>query len=237
MEKGNIRVMKQFSLDGINSIKKRIFSVTLFKSRREHFIPEETSQSQNLAPYWDSGFPEDLETWGEGNTWEEIQFLLSGCEGKILDVACGNGKVISLLTKFQKIEIFGCDISDFLIQKAIDRGIEMDKLCVCDATKMKYTDNFFNFSYSIGSLEHFSDNGIEKCIRECRRVTLKNSCHMVPVSRSGTDEGWTTTIQSFHNNSTEWWKRKFLSFYKDVIVLDSRWHDDLSIGKWFICFK
>lgn len=230
--------MKRFSFEnGIKLIQKRIFSVSRFTPHNKSPVPENLSKIQNLAPYWDSHFAESLETWGEGNTWEEIQFLLSGCEGKILDVACGTGKVISILTKFRQIETFGCDISDFLIQKAVDRGIEKDKLCVCDATKMEYPDNFFNFSYSIGSLEHFSDTGIEKCVRECHRVTVKNSYHMVPVSRSGTDEGWITTIQSFHNNSAEWWKRKFLSFYKDVIILDSRWHDDLSTGKWFICFK
>jgi len=230
--------MERFSFkNGIKFIQKRIFSAPQFTPHSKRPDPENMSKFQNLAPYWDSNFVESLETWGEGNTWEEIQFLLSGCEGRILDVACGTGKVISILAKFRKIETFGCDISDFLIQKAIDRGIEKNKLCVCNATKMEYPDNFFNFSYSIGSLEHFSDTGIEKCIQECHRVTVKNSVHMVPVSRSGTDDGWITTIQSFHNNSVEWWKRKFLSFYTDVIILDSRWCDDLSTGKWFICFK
>ena len=72
-----------------------------------------------------------------------------------------NGKVIEILQKFPKIDIYGCDISDFLIKKAIIRGIDKNKLIVCDATKMKYEDNFFDFSYSIGSLEHFTESGIQ----------------------------------------------------------------------------
>jgi len=198
---------------------------------------DDSEEHQNLIPYWTPAFANGLESWGEGNAWEEIQFLASGCDGKVLDIACGTGKVIELLKKFPKIDIYGCDISDFLIQKAIDRGIDKNKLTICDATNMKYEDNFFNFSYSIGSLEHFTESGIEKCIAGCYRVTKHHSFHLVPVSRSGINEGWKTTVQSFHNNSISWWNEKFSEFYTDVIVLDSRWNDELSVGKWFICCK
>lgn len=208
----------------------------LFLKRYDEFPIKECSP-QYLDPYWDSKFAECLETWGEGNAWEEIQFLASGCEGKILDIACGTGKVIQILQKFPKLEIYGCDISDFLIQKAITKGVDKNKLLICDATTLNYKDNFFNFSYSIGSLEHFTESGIEKCIGECYRVTKRHSFHLVPVSRSGFNEGWKTTVQSFHNNSINWWNEKFSLFYSDVIVLDSRWNDDLSVGKWFICCK
>jgi ubiquinone/menaquinone biosynthesis C-methylase UbiE len=188
-------------------------------------------------PYWNQQFADTLEIWGEGNAWNEIQFLISGCSGKVLDIACGTGKVIELLNKYPQIDIYGCDISNFLIQKAIQRGIPENRLKICDATKMNYSTNFFDFSYSIGSLEHFSQEGIEKCISECYRITKKTSFHMVPVSRSGSDEGWMTTVQSFYNNSTDWWKSKYLQCYDDVIVLDSTWQDDFSYGKWFINFK
>jgi hypothetical protein len=60
---------------------------------------------------------------------------------------------------------------------------------------------------------------------------------MVPVSKSGKDEGWIKTIQSYHNNSTEWWFEKFRASYNTVIVLDSRWQDKISNGKWFICIN
>ncbi|MFM6267537.1 MAG: hypothetical protein ACKPFA_13720, partial [Dolichospermum sp.] len=55
--------------------------------------------------------------------------------------------------------------------------------------------------------------------------------------RSGKDEGWMKTLQSFHNNSVDWWLDKFYSSYPAVLVIDSYWNDSISVGKWFVCFK
>jgi ubiquinone/menaquinone biosynthesis C-methylase UbiE len=192
---------------------------------------------QDLDLYWDPDYAQVLETWGEGNTWEEIQFLLVNCKGKILDIACGTGRTMEILSGIRGIELHGCDISDFLISKAIERGIRHDWLSVCDATQMNFPDNIFDYAYSIGSLEHFTEEGISKFIAECYRVTKINSFHMLPVSRSGKNEGWMKTIQSFHNNSVNWWLNKFKTYYKTVYVLDSKWDDAISVGKWFICIK
>ncbi len=41
-----------------------------------------------------------------------------------------------------------------------------------DATSMSYPDQSFDWAYSIGSLEHFPADGIEKFLRECGRVAL-----------------------------------------------------------------
>ena len=90
---------------------------------------------------------------------------------------------------------------------------------------------------SIGSLEHFSEQGIRACAAEAARVTRDFSAHMVPVARSGRDEGWMKTIQSFHNNRVEWWLEKFRASFPVVEVIDSRWNDKISVGKWFICRK
>ncbi len=194
------------------------------------------NDKQDLDIYWDPEMANILESWGENNAWLEIKYLIATCHGRILDIACGTGKVIELLSSFD-CEIHGCDISDFLIQKAIDRGIPGTRLKVCDATKTGYVDDFFDYSYSIGSLEHFSNKGIDEFIQEAYRITRYNSFHMLPVSRSGANEGWLTTLQSFHNNSTEWWLGRFKQAYSKVYVLDSSWEDDISTGKWFICLK
>jgi SAM-dependent methyltransferase len=192
---------------------------------------------QDLELYWDPEMAELLEEWGEGTSWSEIEFLLANCNGKILDIACGTGKNIQMLSKFWNIEIHGCDISDFLIQRAIARGIPQVRLQVCDATKMSYAGNSFDYAYSIGSFEHFTENGIAAVITETYRVAKYSSFHMLPVSRSGENEGWMKTVQTFHNNSVEWWLEKFKSSYGIVYVLDSKWEDNISVGKWFICIK
>lgn len=193
---------------------------------------------QNLNIYLDEEFAKILETWGEGNAWNEIQLLLASKQGKILDVACGTGKVIEILSKFKSLDLYGCDISDMLIQKAVKRGIPESKLTVCDATSLPYDDDEFEYAYSIGSIEHFTEVGILKFIKECHRTTRKISFHNFPVSKSGLDEGWkVTSNQSYFNNSVEWWIEKFNSKYDSVIILNSVWEDDWSSGRWFICKK
>lgn len=208
------------------------FNKIFKKTRINHPVND-----QDLNIYWDEEFAEVLETWGEGNVWSEIQFFLVGKKGRILDIACGTGKTIEILSPYKNLDIFGCDISDFLIEKAILRGIMKEKLDICDAAHMQYETDFFDYSYSIGSLEHLSDEGISQCIAESYRVTKNISFHTVPISRFEKDEGWITPYQSYFNNSTNWWMEKFKSVYKDVIVLDSNWNDAISKGKWFVCIK
>ena len=124
-----------------------------------------------------------------------------------------------------------------LIEKAADRGLPRSCLTVCDATQLPYHDNEFSYAYSIGSIEHFTEDGIERFLRECRRTVSRVSFHQHPVSRNGQNEGWITTSQSYHNNSVAWWLNIYSRVYSNVSVLDSVWEDELSFGKWFVCIK
>jgi ubiquinone/menaquinone biosynthesis C-methylase UbiE len=192
---------------------------------------------QDLDLYWDPKMAALLESWGEGNAWHEAQFLFGGRSGRALDVACGTGIVMEKLAAVSGLEIHGCDISDFLIGKARQRGIAADRLKVCDATQLPYSAGEFDFSYSIGSLEHFTEEGIGKCFAEMARVTRQASYHFMPVSRSGKDEGWMKTLQSFHNCSVAWWRQRLAPHFPRIVDLPSLWKDDISLGRWFLCFK
>jgi ubiquinone/menaquinone biosynthesis C-methylase UbiE len=200
--------------------------------KSSHFSPE----SQDLSPYWEAKMAEILETWGEGNVWNEIQMFLLDAQGKVLDIACGTGKTMQTLEALNpKLELYGCDISDLLIEKAKARGLPSQRLLVCDATKMSaYADQSFDYAYTIGSLEHFTIDGIDKLLAETRRVVRKHCFHMMPTSRSGKDEGWLKTYQSFHNNSVDWWLGHFSKHFKNTRVFESAWNDDISVGKWFV---
>ena len=140
---------------------------------------------QALDLYWDSEMAEVLETWGYGNAWSEIQFLLSTNAGRVLDIACGTGKVMDILKKFPRLEVHGCDISDFLIEKAVARGLNPQLLKVCDATETGYKDNFFDYSYSIGSLEHFTEDGIAAFLTEARRASPYSGSGSLSVLSEG----------------------------------------------------
>ncbi len=192
---------------------------------------------QDLDIYWDPKMAAVLDTWGIGNAWNEIQLLLLNQRGTVIDIACGTGKVMTLLAAYPELEVHGFDISDFLLQKAIDRGIPRDRLKVSDATKTDYPDNAFDYGYSNGSLEHFTEDGIRKFVTETYRITRDASFHQIPTARSGRNEGWMKTRQSFHNNSVDWWVERYKSAYSTVHVLDSAWNDGISVGKWFVCVK
>lgn len=227
-----VRVVKKFlkvvlPQNAISKLK-RLCGGDLYKTQ--------SPNGQDLNVYWDARMAEILETWGEKNVWKEIQLLMVNCNGKVLDIACGTGKTMEIISRFP-LDIHGCDISDLLISKAIERGIRQDHLTICDATKMPYENNFFDYAYSIGSLEHFTESGIIDFVKDCHRVTSKVSYHMIPISRSGKDEGWIKTYQSFHNNSVEWWLQKYKTSYANIQVIDSTWEDNISVGKWFVCIK
>ena len=193
---------------------------------------------QDLGVYWDPEFAEVLDTWGEGNVWHEIKLLMAGRKGKVLDIACGTGKTMGILSVFNNLELYGCDISELLLSKAAEKhAISTDRLRACDATQLPYADDEFAYAYSIGSLEHFTEEGIVKFLSECHRTVSHVSFHQHPVSRNGQNEGWITMTQSYHNNSIDWWLEKYESVYETVYILDSIWEDELSLGKWFVCEK
>jgi ubiquinone/menaquinone biosynthesis C-methylase UbiE len=133
--------------------------------------------------------------------------------------------------------IYGCDISDFLIEKAKLKGIKKDKLKVCDATNLPYEKDEFDYNYSIGSLEHFTKDGILKFLNSSMNVTKFEGYHMIPVSRNNRDNGWITNHQSYFNNSLEWWSSLCSQVSKNYKFLDSTWEDEISVGKWLIIKK
>ena len=223
------KFVKQICPPILLSFRRRLSRRAVFKTPN--------SSVQDLCMYWDADFAAVLETWGEGNAWNEIQLLMSARKGKVLDIACGTGKTMEILLRFPTLELFGCDISDLLIAKARERGIPLKNLLVCDATNLPYQNDEFNYAYSIGSLEHFTEDGIVKFLRECHRAVSETSFHQHPTSRSGKNEGWIKSTQSYHNNSVDWWLEKYQSVYGRVQVLDSVWEDEISLGKWFVCNK
>lgn len=218
--------------------------VTLFRKRKTALINGNKSkpindrpENQDLNLYWDSDYADILDEWGKDNVWNEIQLIMAPCQGKVLDIACGTGKTIQLLQKFQNLEIHGFDISDLLIQRAIEKKIPAERLKVTDATATSYSNNEFDYSYSIGSLEHFTLEGIDKFIGESYRYTKKVSFHMIPISRDGDNKGWIKTAQSYFNNSEAWWYEKFNAHYPNVFAIASKWEDNISYGRWFACIK
>ena len=68
---------------------------------------------------------------------------------------------------------------------------------MADATKLDYPAEFFDYPYSIGSLEHFTDEGIDAVIDNLHYCTKIGSFHMMPLSKKNIDEGWWKRIRVF----------------------------------------
>ena len=185
---------------------KKIYFFYLLKNNKKSIAKDH----QDIEIYNDPITAEKLEEWGKDSVWNEIMLLFNGKNGKILDVACGTGKnILDLQILNPQASFYGCDISQFLINIAASKGIDIKNLKCIDATKLDYIENFFDYSYSIGSLEHFTDEGIDNVIEKLYYTTKIASFHMMPVSKKNHNEGWIKTYQTFHNNSTEWWVNKF----------------------------
>lgn len=202
-----------------------------------HTLNQAPPSSQDLDVYFDPAMGEILETWGKDHVWKEIVFLSAPLSGRFLDIACGTGAVMEILRDQLGIEVVGCDIAEPLLDRARLKGFADHQLRKEDASAMSFADNEFDYSYSIGSLEHFTLEGIDGMVSESARVSRHGAFHMIPVSRTGADEGWMTTFQSYFNNSQDWWLPKFQKHFREVHVVDSGWNDKYSHGRWFICKK
>ncbi len=214
-------------------IKKIYFSYLIKKNSK--FVEK---HSQDVEIYENEITAEKLGDWGKDNVWNEIKLLIKNEEGKVLDLACGTGKNIIDLKKLNPLaDFYGCDISRQLIDIAIKNGVSENRLNCIDATKIDYPNDYFDYSYSIGSLEHFTEEGIDQVIEKLYSCTKIGSYHMMPTSRSGLNEGWIKTYQTFHNNNSDWWIKKFEKKFKNVHLVNSSWGDFISVGKWFICLK
>jgi SAM-dependent methyltransferase len=205
------------------------------KFNKAHYVS--SPKNQKLDLYYDKEMAKILDTWGERNAWIEVQHIFSEKKGKILDIACGTGKVIQILSKNQNLDIYGCDISPYLIDKAKKKNIDDNKLTVCDATQLPYELNFFDYCYSIGSLEHFTKPGIVSFLKSSAKVTKGNGYHMIPVSRSCKNHGWIENYQSYFNNSISWWELVCDQASLDYHFVDSSWEDEISVGKWLVVRK
>lgn len=94
----------------------------------------------------------------------QIDFLEESSSGnKVLDIACGTGKVASLLNERGK-EVTGIDLEDAMVEIAKDRnGVDARVMNMLDVESL---NSKYNLVYCIGnSLPHLNDlNEIEKFI-------------------------------------------------------------------------
>ena len=219
----------------LNKIKKILIRIKI--KQRLNNNKNKDPQKQDLEVYWSENFRSELNNWGKNDVWPEIKCFTQFLKGDIVDMCCGTGSTINYLYPNKSLNLFGFDISDFLIEGSKMFDINHQNIKVADATNTGYEKDQFDYSYSIGSLEHFTEEGIEQFINETSKITKKISMHQIPVAKDKEFEGWLMLDQSYFNMSEAWWLKKFKKKYSKVEVIDSLWSDPISFGKWFILYK
>ena len=75
---------------------------------------------------------------------------------RILDIGCGNGRLLKMITNKAKVEAFGIDVSEEMIKTARDENHEITFL-VSEADKTPYEDGFFDAITVCCAFHHFVD--------------------------------------------------------------------------------
>ena len=144
--------------------------------RANYFPYEEISWATKFfldAYYWQikSSFNSDFKIFPEtiNSNDKRIQTIISFFGNlnrkKIIDVGCGKGRFIKKLQNmFPGAQFYGIDISEKMLYSCPKNA----KVSIGSILNIPYPDNFFDFIYSIETLEH--SVRIEKAIEEMSRV-------------------------------------------------------------------
>ncbi len=124
-----------------------------------------TARPQNVAKevhhgYYSAGsYPEERYAW-------TAETFLSACQGKrILEVGCGNGKLLKVLKS--ENEVYGVDASEDGIAACASEGIGAYCLDVC-SEPLPFADGHFDFVICLETLEHMMNPYY--ALMEMRRV-------------------------------------------------------------------
>ena len=98
-------------------------------------------------------------------------------DAKLLDIGCGTGDALFLISKKTSAKLYGVDISEKMIEKAIKKLREKAILKLSDAENLPFNDNTFDYVLSTEAFHHFPNPN--KTLKEINRVLKKNGEFML----------------------------------------------------------
>ena len=105
-----------------------------------------------------------------------IQLLEPKTEDKILEVGCGAGNIIE---KIPLGELFGIDLSTYILKKAKKRLGKKAKIIQCSGDKLPFVDHYFDKVYCSEVLEHVPEP--RAFLMEMTRVIKKEGMIIISV--------------------------------------------------------
>jgi len=110
---------------------------------------------------------------------DEAVISALGAKDRVLELGCGNGRILELCDVKEK---YGIDISQIAVSNAIKRGINA-KVVNIDAEDLPYESEFFDGLLAIELLEHLFDP--VHALAEANRVLNKSGILIVSVPNTG----------------------------------------------------
>lgn len=103
---------------------------------------------------------------------EIINRVLEMQPKNILDLGCGNGNILDILSKCTSYDLYGLDLSENMINEAKKKLKDKARLKIGDAENLPYEDNKFDVIICNASFHHYTHP--QKVLKEIRRVLAPN---------------------------------------------------------------
>jgi ubiquinone/menaquinone biosynthesis C-methylase UbiE len=105
-----------------------------------------------------------------------LTMVESGLRGKILDIACGTGRTLSMIRDtLPKASLYGVDLSPTYLRKANDLLVEkpgvIPQLLQANAEALPFVDNYFEATVSVFLFHELPADARQNVINEAYRVT------------------------------------------------------------------
>lgn len=120
---------------------------------------------------------------GKGKMYKELRNTIAPEKGsKVLDVGCGTGEFALLFDN--SVDYTGIDMNTGFLDYASNLYKHQNKKFVqMDATKMSFKKSEFDTSLLLSFIHHFSEEDLDKILKEVNRITQKSIFVLEPIPR------------------------------------------------------
>ncbi len=119
---------------------------------------------------------------------DTVKYLKDINYNKLLDVGCGTGYLLNLLSDKKEAEYHGLDLSEGMLKQARAKNIRGTTLVKGRSDELPYEDNYFDVVTCIQSFHHYPDS--DKAMQEVYRVLKPGGIYILSDTGVGGIGGW-----------------------------------------------
>lgn len=119
----------------------------------ERYLRRSVKTFNRRSQNYDSTTEGRMAGWLKALVLEHIQLCN---DDRVLDVACGTGKLLDMISQKAQVKCYGVDISKGMIQTA-SRNHQNMEFCNADCANIPYSSGFFDIVTNNAAYHHFTD--------------------------------------------------------------------------------